>query len=146
MPATKRKPLVAVLDWKTAPASNSGVDLEAKVLGQGVRTKYYLIDTEADFTPEILGADALIVWQNTLITERTLDRLKRCRALIRNGVGFDSVDIAAAAADLASARRLAAVTVLAVTAVAAAARAVEAASTPLTLRGLVASCSGRVAG
>ena len=63
MPATKRKPLVAVLDWKTAPASNSGVDLEAKVLGQGVHTKYYLIDTEADFTPEILGADALIVWQ-----------------------------------------------------------------------------------
>ena len=44
------------------------------------------------------GADALIVWQNTLITERTLDRLKRCRALIRNGVGFDSVDITAAAA------------------------------------------------
>ena len=84
MPATKRKPLVAVLDWKTAPASNCGVDLEAKVLGKGVRTKYYLIDTEADFTPEILGADALIVWQNTLITEHTLDRLKRCRALIRN--------------------------------------------------------------
>ena len=79
---------MAVLDWKTAPASNSGVDLEAKVLGQSVRTKYYLIDTEADFTPEILGADALIVWQNTLITERTLDRLKRCRALIRNGVGL----------------------------------------------------------
>ena len=86
MQPAKRKPLVAVLDWKTAPASNSGVDLEAKVLGQSVRTKYYLIDTEADFTPEILGADALIVWQNTLITERTLDRLKRCRALIRNGV------------------------------------------------------------
>ena len=100
MPATKRKPLVAVLDLKTAPASNSGVDLEAKVLGQGVRTKYYLIDTEADFTPEILGADALIVWQNTLITECTLDRLKRCRALIRNGVGFDSVDITAAAREI----------------------------------------------
>jgi len=98
MQTAKRKPLVAVLDWKTAPVSNSGVDLEAKVLGKGVRTKYYLIDTESDFTPEILGADALIVWQNTLITERTLDRLKRCRALIRNGVGFDSVDIAEAAA------------------------------------------------
>jgi len=87
-----------VLDWKIAPASNSGVDLEAKVLGKGVRTQYYLIDTEADFTTEILEADALIIWQNTLITERTLDQLKRCRALIRNGVGFDSVDITAAAA------------------------------------------------
>ena len=87
-----------MLDWKIAPASNSGVDLEAKVLGKGVRTQYYLIDTEADFTTEILEADALIIWQNTLITERTLDQLKCCRALIRNGVGFDSVDITAAAA------------------------------------------------
>ena len=34
MPATKRKPLVAVLDWKSAPASKCGVDLEAKVLGK----------------------------------------------------------------------------------------------------------------
>ena len=98
MAIAKRRPRVAVLDWKTAPASNSAVDLEAKVLGKGVRTQYYLIDTEADFTTEIHEADALIIWQNTLITERTLDQLKRCRALIRNGVGFDSVDITAAAA------------------------------------------------
>jgi len=98
MAIAKHRPRVAVLDWKIAPASNSGVDLEAKVLGKGVRTQYYLIDTEADFTTEILEADALIIWQNTLITERTLDQLKRCRALIRNGVGFDSVDITAAAA------------------------------------------------
>jgi phosphoglycerate dehydrogenase-like enzyme len=93
----KRKPLVAVLDWKTAPASSSGVDIEAKVLGNISRTKYFLINSENDFTAEILNAEVLVVWQNTRITERTLSRLKNCRALIRNGVGFDSVDIDAAA-------------------------------------------------
>ena len=97
MPHKKRKPLVAVLDWKTAPSSNSGVDLETKVLGKSARVKYFLTDNEANFSPEILKADALIIWQNANITENTISRMKHCRALIRNGVGYDSVDIEAAA-------------------------------------------------
>ena len=97
MPQKKHKPLVAVLDWKTAPSSNSGVDLETKVLGKFARAKYFLTDNESNFSPEILKADALIIWQNANITENTISRLKNCRALIRNGVGYDSVDIDAAA-------------------------------------------------
>jgi phosphoglycerate dehydrogenase-like enzyme len=97
MPHKKRKPLVAVLDWKTAPSSNSRVDLETKVLGKSARVKYFLMDNESNFSPEILKADALIIWQNANITENTISRLKNCRALIRNGVGYDSVDIDAAA-------------------------------------------------
>jgi len=97
MPNKKRKPLVAVLDWKTAPSSNSGVDLETRVLGKTARVKYFLTDNEANFSPEILKADALIIWQNANITENTISRMKHCRALIRNGVGYDSVDIEAAA-------------------------------------------------
>jgi len=97
MPHKKHKPLVAVLDWKTAPSSNSGVDLETKVLGKFARAKYFLTDNESNFSPEILKADALIIWQNANITENTISRLKNCRALIRNGVGYDSVDIDAAA-------------------------------------------------
>jgi phosphoglycerate dehydrogenase-like enzyme len=38
----------------------------------------------------------MIVWHNTPIGAPGLGRLKQCRAVIRNGVGFDSVDIAAA--------------------------------------------------
>ena len=97
MPHKKREPLVAVLDWKTAPSSNSRVDLETKVLGKFARAKYFLTDNESNFSPEILKADALIIWQNANITENTISRLKNCRALIRNGVGYDSVDIDAAA-------------------------------------------------
>src|SRR6185295_15521640 len=39
----------------------------------------------------------LIAWHNLPITESGIAQLARCKAIVRNGVGFDSVDIAAAA-------------------------------------------------
>jgi phosphoglycerate dehydrogenase-like enzyme len=45
----------------------------------------------------VLGADALILWHNIPCTEAVIASLTRCRALIRNGVGYDSVDLQAAA-------------------------------------------------
>ena len=97
MPARKRKPLVAVLDWKPAPASNDGVEIEKQILGKTARAKYFLISTEADLTPEALNADAIILWQNTKVTERVMAKMVNCRVFVRNGVGYDTVDINAAA-------------------------------------------------
>ena len=59
--------------------------------------KRFLCSSDADFNDEICDADALIAWHNTPITEAGLAKLRNCKALIRNGVGFDSVDIQAAA-------------------------------------------------
>jgi hypothetical protein len=75
MPSRKRKPQVAVVDWKPAPASNSGAKLEAEVIGRVTVVKYYLADTEADFTPAILKSDAIILWQNTTVTEATIAKM-----------------------------------------------------------------------
>ena len=97
MPARKRKPLVAVLDWKPAPASSNGVKIEKQILGKIARTKYFLISTEAELTPEALNADAIILWQNTKVTERVMAKMVNCRVFVRNGVGYDTVDITAAA-------------------------------------------------
>ena len=97
MPARKRKPLVAVLDWKPAPASNDGVEIEKQILGKTARAKYFLITNEADLTPEALNADAIILWQNTKVTERVMAKMVNCRVFVRNGVGYDTVDINAAA-------------------------------------------------
>ena len=97
MPARKRKPLVAVLDWKPAPASNDGVEIEKQILGKTARAKYFLISTETDLTPEALNADAIILWQNTKVTERVMAKMVNCRVFVRNGVGYDTVDIDAAA-------------------------------------------------
>ena len=97
MAGKNRKPLVAVLDWKTAPSSNSGVDIESKVLGKSANVKYFLTDNKDNFTQEILQAEAIIIWQNAIITEKSISKMANCKALIRNGVGYDSVDINAAA-------------------------------------------------
>ena len=97
MSARKRKPLVAVLDWKPAPASNDGVEIEKQILGKTARAKYFLITNEADLSPEALNADAIILWQNTKVTERVMAKMVNCRVFVRNGVGYDTVDINAAA-------------------------------------------------
>jgi len=91
------KPLVAIIDWARQPVGDPAAAIEAEVLGETAVVKSFLCDTEADFQGEILTAQALIIWHNILITAPTIDRLTHCRALIRNGVGYDSVDGQAAA-------------------------------------------------
>lgn len=91
------KPLVAIIDWARQPCSDPAASIESAVLGDTAVVKTFLCDTEADFIGEILTARALIIWHNILVTGPTIARLVQCHALIRNGVGFDSVDGAAAA-------------------------------------------------
>jgi phosphoglycerate dehydrogenase-like enzyme len=55
-----------------------------------------LCETDADFTDDMVSANAVIIWHNMPMTAAGMARLQNCRAIIRNGVGFDSVDIAAA--------------------------------------------------
>lgn len=43
-----------------------------------------------------LSARALILWHGPQVTADVVTRLSGCRAIIRNGVGFDTVDLAAA--------------------------------------------------
>ena len=66
MAVKNRKTLDAVLDWKTAPSSNSGVDIESKVLGKSANVKYFLTDNKDNFTQEILQAEAIIIYQKRI--------------------------------------------------------------------------------
>ena len=45
----------------------------------------------------IADADALVVWHEAAIDQPFIDRLKRCKAIVRAGVGFDHIDLQAAA-------------------------------------------------
>ena len=100
MPKTKAagQNLIAVVDWRPSPASLNDITIEQAIIGKSARLKYFLADDADDFTPEILGARVIIVWHNTNIPAATIAKMKQCRAIIRNGVGFDTVDVAAAAA------------------------------------------------
>ncbi|MCL5096703.1 MAG: C-terminal binding protein [Candidatus Omnitrophica bacterium] len=91
-----RKALVAIIDWSTAPLGEEAASIERSVIGDLAEVKTYQCGTDSDFTGEILDARALIVWHNTMITKTVISRLTQCRAIIRNGVGYDSVDIDAA--------------------------------------------------
>ena len=90
------KPLVAIIDWAASPLGDPASAVEKSTIGEAAEVRRFLCASEADFTDEICEARALIVWHNTPIGAPGMARLKNCRALIRNGVGFDSVDIAAA--------------------------------------------------
>jgi phosphoglycerate dehydrogenase-like enzyme len=89
-------PLIGVVDWAASPLGEPECRVERAVIGDAAEVRRYLCASDADFTEEICSARALIVWHNTPIGGAGIARLRNCRALIRNGVGFDSVDIAAA--------------------------------------------------
>lgn len=44
------------------------------------------------------AADALIAYHEITVDERLLERMPRCRVIVRAGVGFDAIDLAAAGA------------------------------------------------
>lgn len=96
MPATL--PHVAIIDWTTSPQGDPESAIEKAVIGDAARVTRHLCETDADLTDEMAKADAIIIWHNMPLTAAGISKLKNCRAIIRNGVGFDSVDIDAARA------------------------------------------------
>ena len=79
-----------------SPLGDSESAVERAVVGETAAVRRFLCGSDADFTADLCAARALIVWHNTPITAAGIARLKNCRAIIRNGVGFDSVDVDAA--------------------------------------------------
>src|SRR5690606_18531401 len=88
---------VSIVDWIRSPQGDEESTVERSVIGDAARITRHLCDSDADFDETLCEADALIVWHNAPIGAAGLARLRRCRAIIRNGVGYDSVDIEAAA-------------------------------------------------
>jgi len=91
------RPRVAIIDWGKQPIGDPSAGIECAVIGDAAEVRTYLCDGDSDFNEEILDSSVLIIWHNIPITRQGIARLKRCKAIIRNGVGYDSVDAAAAA-------------------------------------------------
>ena len=90
------QPHIAIIDWRTAPQGDAESAIEKNIIGSAAKVTRHLCDTDADLDDEIASADAIIIWHNMPLTAQGIAKLKNCRAIIRNGVGFDSVDVAAA--------------------------------------------------
>ena len=90
------KPRITIIDWALSPLSDGLATVEREVIGNEAEMLCRLCKDDSDFDAAVLKSQALIVWHNTPVTRTGIARLRNCRAIIRNGVGFDSVDVQAA--------------------------------------------------
>ena len=93
-----RQPLVVILCPKEFKFTDHAATVETPFLAGVAELKTVWLEFNAPFPDDVLSATAIILWHGPLVDAGVIARLKNCRAIIRNGVGFDSVDTAAAAA------------------------------------------------
>lgn len=91
------KPLVVILCPREFRFTDATATVETPFLADVAELRTVLLDFNAPIPAEILAAHALILWHGPRVDAPLIARLKNCRVIIRNGVGFDTVDIAAAA-------------------------------------------------
>ncbi|MEW6593810.1 MAG: C-terminal binding protein [Thermodesulfobacteriota bacterium] len=81
---------IGITDYVTPP-----FDIEQEALGEAADFVFLNSENEADFDPDVLGTlDALLVW-HAAIGPKTAQALRRCRIVVRYGVGYDAIDVAA---------------------------------------------------
>jgi D-3-phosphoglycerate dehydrogenase/C-terminal binding protein len=72
------------------------LDYEHRLLGDIADLVALNVQHEDDLVGCVEDADALMVYHTVALTERTIGRLERCKFIVRCGVGYDNIDIAAA--------------------------------------------------
>jgi phosphoglycerate dehydrogenase-like enzyme len=93
-----RRPTVVILCPKEFKFTDHEATVERPFLADVAELKTVWLEFNAPFPDDVLAADAVILWHGPQVTAGVLSRMRNCRAIIRNGVGFDSVDVKAAAA------------------------------------------------
>ena len=91
------KPLVVIVCPKEFRFTDATASVETPFLADVAELRTAWLEFNAPIPAEVLGAHAIILWHGPQIDAAVIARLKNCRVIIRNGVGFDTVDIAAAA-------------------------------------------------
>jgi C-terminal binding protein len=84
---------VCITDCLPAPAT-----LEERELAGLARVECLLASHHRDLEGRIEDADAIILFHEISLPAEVIHRLQRCQVIVRGGVGFDNVDLAAAAA------------------------------------------------
>lgn len=82
---------VLVLDSVVPNADE--VEIEAQTLAGTAKVRGIKVKDQTELPDWFDQMDAIIIWHQVELTEASLKRLKKCRIIVRNGVGFDNVDI-----------------------------------------------------
>ena len=72
------------------------LEYEREVLGKWADVTALDAKSESDLVGQVEDADAIMVYHYLRLTRSTIERLRQCRIIVRPGVGYDGVDIAAA--------------------------------------------------
>ena len=91
-------PVITIIDWKSAPLGEPASLVETEVAGTRATIRYQLADHANDLDDDTRASQALILWHNLPLDAAALGTLPNCRAIVRNGVGYDSIDLKEAAA------------------------------------------------
>jgi C-terminal binding protein len=75
---------------------NGSVEAEQEILGNLARVVALGCHDEDELAGEVEDADAIMLYHVMAMTRRTIDRLTRCKLIVRCGVGYDNVDHALA--------------------------------------------------
>jgi phosphoglycerate dehydrogenase-like enzyme len=91
------RPLVVILCPKEFRFTDHTASVETPFLADAADVKTVWLDYNAPMPDEVFAAHAIILWHGPRVDAPIIARLKNCRVIIRNGVGFDTVDLVAAA-------------------------------------------------
>ena len=94
----RRNYQVFIVDSSDVPHGDDD-SIEQGVLSDCANVRLVLLRSEDEFEPYSSQADAIILWHHLQFTSSILGKLSRTRLIVRNGVGFDNVDVAAAGAN-----------------------------------------------
>jgi phosphoglycerate dehydrogenase-like enzyme len=96
-PMSARRPKVVIVCPEEFTFTDASATVEHPLLSDVADVVTVWLPFNAPLPTEVLEADALILWHGPRISATEIARLTNCRAIIRNGVGYDSVDTVAAA-------------------------------------------------
>jgi phosphoglycerate dehydrogenase-like enzyme len=91
------RPAVVIVCPREFKFTDASASVETPLLQDVAEIETVFLDFGAPLPPRVLDAHALILWHGPRVDAAAIAQLKNCRAVIRNGVGYDTVDIAAAA-------------------------------------------------
>jgi C-terminal binding protein len=84
-------PQVIVTDYVTEP-----LQCERSVLAGHAEVHALNARTQADLNNQLDDADAVMIYHFLRLERSHIERMKKCRIIVRPGVGYDNIDIAAA--------------------------------------------------
>lgn len=81
------KPRVIIADFQ-----HGSVAIEQSVLGDLATVEALEVTSEEQLWGRVEDADALMVYHTIKVSRATIERLAKCRLIVRCGVGYDNVD------------------------------------------------------